>query len=246
LPFCGLVGRLQTLKVLDGLLFEHAPTVLERAHLHNVIEQEPWLFGEEFSTHVSDQSLTALLRAHVALLGREGLDADPVTDHAGRSRRIDFMFGRALEQNRNRREHLVVEIKRPSIVIGRDQINQIEDYARAVARDPRFDTNTVEWDFLLIGTKLDDHAEDKASQRDKPRGLVDEPAGRRYRIWVKTWAEILQECQHRLKFIREQLRYDPDTDEALSYFRRAYPDYLPAHLRAPQTDTSQDAGEDVA
>jgi len=75
-----VTGRLEFLAGLEMLLFDpgHAPKVLERAHLHKMIESEPWLFGEEFAMHVSDRGLTALLQAHIAL--RQGAKAIPFLD----------------------------------------------------------------------------------------------------------------------------------------------------------------------
>ncbi len=159
-----VTGRLEFLAGLEMLLFDpgHAPKVLERAHLHKMIESEPWLFGEEFAMHVSDRGLAALLEAYIGLLGREDLVTEPVTDDDGKPRRIDFLFGRALELNRNRREHLVVEIKRPSVVVGRDEMLQIEDYSAAVVADSRFDIETVDWDFVLVATDLDARGESRA------------------------------------------------------------------------------------
>ena len=74
-------------------------------------------------------------------------DADPIGEH--RLRVIVPRFGRALELNRARREHLVVEIKRPLITIDRTEMDQIENYAQAVINDARFDLETVQWDFVL-------------------------------------------------------------------------------------------------
>ncbi len=227
-----VTGRLEFLAGLELLLFEtdHAKQVLERTHLHPIVENSPWLFGEEFSMHVSDQTLTTLLKAHLDLLERAELVSEPVTDLRGiQLRRIDFMFGRAIELNRGHREHLVVEIKRPTTVIGRSEIAQIEDYAEAVVRDNRFDSPSVRWEFVLLGTELDEHAKRRANQRDKPRGLIHD-GDNSVRVWVKSWAEILQECKHRLKFIRNQLQYDPDADQALAYLRITYPDYVPKSI----------------
>lgn len=240
-----VTGRLRFIAGLELLLFDptNAPKVLERAHLHKMIENEPWLFGEEFATHVSDRSLTTLLEAHLDVLGRDGFVSEVVADEDGKSRRIDFLFGRALELNRARREHLVVEIKRPSITIGRKEMDQIEDYARAVIDDARFDLETVQWDFVLVTTELSDLAKGRVYRSEQPRGLLFEPAPGA-RIWVRTWAEIVSECKHRLKFIRDQLEYDPDADQAVVYLRDTYPDYVPDYLAATvDTDASVNDSE---
>jgi hypothetical protein len=230
-----VTGRLDFIASLELLLFdpENAPAVLERTHLHKLIENEPWLFGEEFSTHVSDRSLTALLAAHLNLLGRDEFVSEPVTDADGKPRRIDFLFGRALELNSDRREHLVVEIKRPTLVIDRAEMDQIEDYARAVVADTRFDLETVAWDFVLIGTSLSELAVSRSNQPNRERGLFLE-LGLNVRIWVRTWAEIINGCKHRLKFVRDKLEYDPDSDQAVAYLREKYPDYVPGHLAERQ------------
>lgn len=62
-----------------------------------------------------------------------------------------------------------------------------------------------------------------------PRGLIHE-GDNGIRIWLKRWSEIIGECKHRLRFIRDQLQYDPGADQAIAYLRDRYPDYLPADL----------------
>ena len=225
-----VTNRLELINSLQTLLFddEHAPKVLERSHLHKIIEGEPWLFGEEFATHVSDRSLTSLLEAHREILGHSGEEVESVTDEQGRFRRIDFMFGRSLETNRSRREHLVVEIKRPTVVLGRKEMDQIEDYMGAVISASAFDVDSTAWDFILIGTSMDEVVRRRITQENKPKGLMlDNPDAR---VWVRTWAEILDGCRHRLGFIREHLKYDPTMEQAVGYLRREYPEYLPEHL----------------
>jgi hypothetical protein len=226
--------RLDMLAGLNHLLFspEAQKTVLETAHLHRILEGAAWLFGEEFALHVSDQTLTTLLIRHLDLLERSDLfDNSPVTDAEGGDRRIDFMFGRALELNQNVREHLVVEIKRPSLRVGRKEVGQIEDYARAVAGDSRFERESTRWEFVLLGVEFKPEAEERRRQAGKPRGLISDPEGGNFRVWLRTWGEVLTECEHRMKFIRRELSYDPTSDEALAFLRSTYPDSLPEALR---------------
>lgn len=229
--------RLSLLQGLRTLIFdsEISGTVLERAHLHNVIGEAPWIFGEEYATHVSDQSLTALLKEHIAILERDALIGDAVLDDEGKSRRIDFMFGRALELHINRREHLVVEIKRPSVTLRRAEFAQIEDYARVITEDSRFDREAVSWTFVLVGRDVHREVEHRTRSKGKPLGLIADPDGGP-EIWVRTWAQIFEECDHRLKFIRNELAYDPTSEEALEFMRVTYPEFLPESVRSPQGD----------
>ena len=233
-----VTGRLEFIAGLELLLFDNdtAPTVLERTHLQEIIGLEPWLFGEEFALHVSDKGLTALLEAHVDLLGRDRLGLDPVVDSEGRVRRIDFMFGRSLEHARDRREHLVVEIKRPTVTIGRQELSQIEDYARAVSADPRFDKDTTEWDFVVVSTELDEYVVERASQPNKQKGLAFESSDGRIRVWAVRWNAVISDARHRLKFVRDQLEYDPGVDEAVSYLQQNYPEFVPDEVASVDTE----------
>ena len=227
-----ITGRIEFVAGLEMMLFDTqiAPEVLERAHLQEIIGAEPWLFGEEYALHVSDKGLTALLQAHLGLLGRAESGLEAVRDDEGRVRRVDFMFGRSLEFNRDRREHLVVEIKRPTVTLTRDELNQIEDYARAVAADNRFDKDSTEWDFVVVSTEMDTYVSERASQPNKPVGLAFESPDGRIRVWARRWNTIIGDARHRLKFVRDQLEYDPEADEVVTYLVENYPEFVPAAI----------------
>ena len=150
---------------------------------------------------------------------------EPVRDERGKIQIVDIALGRALRLNQNRREHLVVELKRPSVILGRDEITQIEGYAAAVASDPRFNRTEVQWDFVLAGNDWDEFAALRANQRDKPAGLILDSDG--LRVWVKTWSQLIAENEHRLKFVQASLEYMPDEDQALEYLRQTHSKYLP-------------------
>ena len=62
------------------------------------------------TTSSDDESLTNVLRRHLAYLKRDELAAEKVTDEHGRTRIVDLMLAKSLEHAANRREHLVVEL----------------------------------------------------------------------------------------------------------------------------------------
>ena len=227
-----IADRLDFLAGLEVLLFdpESNATLLERSQLHRILVNETWIFGEEFNLMADDESLTTVLKHHLARLGRDELAPEqPVLDEQGKPRIVDLLLGRALRQNREKREHLVVELKRPNVKLGSNELTQIERYALAVTRDPRFDKTEVEWDFLLIGNEWDELAEQRASQTGKPAGQISESQG--VRVWVKTWGQLFAENEHRLKFVQESLEYAPTRDQALEYLRKTHSKYLPPPLQ---------------
>lgn len=138
------------------------------------------------------------------------------------------MLARSLKQNRNRREHLVIELKAPSVPIGDEELLQINKYATAVAQDPRFNTVDVRWDFYVVSAKVTGTALLQQESDDRPYGQVTNAKG--VRVWVLTWAEVLEAADHRLKFVKEHLGYQPDEKRALEYLRETHAKYLPPEL----------------
>jgi hypothetical protein len=119
----------------------------------------------------SEKTLEEVLALHIDKLREYNAD-DPVLredDHLGR---VDLMFSRMVQPRHDERDHLVVELKRPSQPINSKILSQAESYAMAVAEDPRFLKAKTRWRFVVVSNKMDDHAKRKANQRERRKGLV--------------------------------------------------------------------------
>lgn len=225
-----IADRLEFLRGLESLVLDPdlSKVVKERSQLHRILAGETWVFGEEFALAADDETLTTVLKRHAAILGREELAPDEVLDHEGKRRIVDLMLARSLEQNRNRREHLVIELKAPKVPIGPEEASQIENYATAVSQDERFSTVDVEWDFYVVSTKVRGAPDLRRQSENAPYGQIMNAKG--VRVWIYTWAEIIQDAAHRLKFVQQQLDYQPDEDQAFAYLRKTHAKYLPAQV----------------
>lgn len=237
-----ITDRLDFLRALEEMVFEPAVKgrVLERTQLHRMLATETWVFGEEYHLVADDESLTNVLRRHLRYLERCELAPAPVTDEQGRTRIVDLMLAKSLEEAQNRREHLVIELKAPSVNIGHKELDQIRDYATAVAKDPQFDKATTRWDFWIVSTDMKEVAHRQASQRNREPGLVDEYDDLNVRIWAETWGQITRDARHRLKFLRGQLDYTSSRDEAVEYLHRRHADFVPEPLRTEEEGAADD------
>jgi hypothetical protein len=225
--------RVDFLRGLELLVFPEADTevIRERTQLHRLVAENTWMFGEEFNLSVDDQSLTEVLRQHCEDLEIEILDDAPVVREDGSEGVIDLMLSRAIPQTRkDKREHLVVELKRPTVKIGAKELAQVESYALAVARDKRFQRTDVEWHFWCLSDDLTDLVASKSRQPNQPEGLITQLEDGRVKIWVRTWSEILQNARGRLAFFQERLELQADRTNALGYLRETYAKYLPDPL----------------
>jgi hypothetical protein len=85
---------------------------------------------------------------------------------------------------------------------------------------------------------------------DSQRRQLGQPYGRaqiteRFEIWVRTWAEVIGDAQHRHKFVQRSLDYTADHDSGIEYMRRKHSQFLPdvmfATDEAPLAGTFTDA-----
>jgi hypothetical protein len=114
-----IADRLEFLQGLEALVFDgdlkHA--VRERTQLHRIVAENAWMFGEQYNLSVDDQSLTEVLKKHVAARNREVEIDEPVVRADGSRGIVDLMFSRNIQlAGSEHREHLVVELKRPDSI----------------------------------------------------------------------------------------------------------------------------------
>lgn len=239
-----IANRLDFIEALKIMVFEPAlkGKLKERSQLHRILAAETWMFGEEYNLTTDDQTLTTALKQHIGLLGRDELAvAAPVLDEDGKERVIDLLLARRVEQAHNRREHLVIELKAPSVKVGPDEITQIKKYAYTVADDSRFNMTDVKWDFVVVSSQLNAFALKEAVQFQREPGLVSVTEDGKVRVWIKTWAQIVGDAEHRHKFVQGALHYTPGAEDALAYLRDVHARFLPKELDAVPVDAE---GED--
>jgi hypothetical protein len=126
--------------------------------------------------------------------------------------RVDSFMGRELPKgNRQHREYLLVELKRPSKIVARKELDQLEDYVNAIVGQPDYVNTTTTWNFFLVTTESAADVAPRLNQVNRPPGLyIDGPS---YKVWVKSWAELFRDCEARLDFVQEKLKIEVSDDE---------------------------------
>lgn len=208
-----IADRVVMLETLKGMVFNpvHRATVKERGQLDALIKDNTWIFGEHFHITMHEAGLTRVIE-RVADENRSKRPKGKVTQPDGRSGRTDCFLGKSVPHpDQNKREYLVIELKRPSIVVGRKETNQVEDYVRALRSQLDFKHTDTFWHFYLVTGEYGDDIKDHLTQDGRPLGVFLEKDN--YKIWIKTWSELIRECEGRLKFIQDQLKIDISDDE---------------------------------
>lgn len=226
-----VVGRLRFLDTLEEMLFGSLKNTLnEPRQLHRVLAEEMWIFGEQFHLGADEKSLRNVLKAHIDILGRSEVVHD-VKLLDGKDARFDLLLWTKIPTKENHVEHLVIELKRPGIPLGQEEIGQIEKYAFAVARDSRFDKRKTDWKFLLIGNELDEFAQEKCNVRDRAFGHIH--AGNP-NVHVAKWSSVLAEARWRYEFFRKELALELAEDDALGYLREKHGDLFTNDWSVPK------------
>lgn len=224
-----IADRLKFLEALRFILFdfEAKDKLKERTQLHKILEQNTWIFGEEYNLWASDKDLTTVLKAHRERLDNSLVIDDPVKV-VNRSRGIvDLMLSRAQRRHRaNDIEHLVIELKAPKVKLNAEHLTQLEDYALAVEEDPRF--NRIEglrWHFWIVSDEYNNQIAARIKNGPDPQRRLVQKGGR-IAVGVKTWGEILEENHARLQFVKEKLEHNVDEGQALTYLRDRHREFL--------------------
>lgn len=248
-----ITDRLEFLASLEAIVNERdlKKVVKERSQLHRILANETWVFREEYALVGDDQTLRTVLRNNLALLGGEvvtveDVETAEVVDEKGKSRVIDLMLSKVITQRQEHREHIVIELKRPSVHIGTDELAQIENYAMTVANDTRFAGTDTRWEFWIIGDQLTPAVAMRAQQTGREPGVTlqtDTPLNMVVR--ALPWAHIIRNAKHRLQFVKESLDYDPSTEAGLDYLRTRHAQYLPTIVLNASAVAGSEAREPV-
>lgn len=229
-----VADRLKLIMGLQTILYgdDYKRNLKERTQLHRIVAQNAWLFGEEWSISVNDQSLTQVLKAHRHHLG-DDIQIDEPVKHVSKSRGIvDLMLSRTIRRyGAKNPTHLVVELKAPKVIITTKEIDQIMGYARSVSVDPRFDKTGTEWDFWIISTEM--NADVNFRIGEKHGLLLDKPG---FKIRVKLWSEVLEENRSRMQFYKELIEFDATEGKALTHLSERYKELLAGVVEVDDTE----------
>lgn len=215
--------RLDLVQAFEHILFDKdwKKRLLERTQLHRLLVHELWVLSEEYALATDDEGLQRVLQQHLRILERDELAPEvDVKQIDGTDGIPDLMLSRRRRVDRSQFEHLVVELKRPSLRLGQTEIGQIQKYAITVAADERFNTQRVSWMFILLGNEFDRLGQELSSIDGLPPGCTYRRGG--VSVWVRTWADVLADTKARYEFFREQLELEASATQGMECLTAKY------------------------
>lgn len=208
--------RLKVIECLKLLVFDLRKFTTERGQIQTIVENNYWLFGEGYQLVTADESFEKLLAKYLYVLDGKPVPKEAEKTHIENSeanRRPDiFMCRHKLDVSGNIadevEEHIIVELKRPSVNVGIEQYRQIEDYFRLIKKEPRFSSSTRKWCFYVVSSVVDDEIKDryKSFKNYNKRYLVYKEDS--YEIYAMTWDDVFQEFKLKNQYVLGKLKFD--------------------------------------
>lgn len=199
-----LKNRYRNVEILKQLVFKKDLHANERDHVQKIVEENYWLFGEEYHLVSKDVTLQKSLEEYLYLL--DGMTKEVKFEGEDKNKRMDIFI--CQKKNDGKKiKNVIVELKSPTVKLGRDQCNQVDDYRKAILNEPKFKTNNTDWIFILVGTDFlnDGYVEDqlKNSINHGENNLIFKADN--FKIYAKTWADIFSDFELNYNFLTTEL-----------------------------------------
>ncbi|WP_288446030.1 ATP-binding protein [uncultured Chryseobacterium sp.] len=225
-----LEGRKNTISVIQRLVFDLAKFTNERDHIQVLVENNYWLFGEQYHLISADENFEKTLNNYMFFLEEEerlklekGEGSSPkreerkkaIIESKEKLKRPDIFICRknASQEFLDDEENIIVELKRPSVVVGKTQYDQIENYIRFIVKEPKFNSDMRRWKLILIGKEVDEYIKDQyESHKSKGKRFLVQ-AVRNYEIYAYTWDDIVKTFDHRHRFLLDKIGYKDNFEQ---------------------------------
>lgn len=215
-------NRLIVIEGLKKLVKDNEKFTTERDHIQRIIEENYWLFGEQYSLVAADKPFTTALMEYTYKLDGQAEKGNFTAEDARRRPDIFICRGQALPHyiySSFLEEQIIVELKRPSVVIGKEQFRQIEDYRDIIFKETIFKSQQRKWIFIVVGKEVDDYIKGQyKSFADKNRPMLVHYQDN-FEMYAMTWDDVFMMFENREHFILEKLQFDKQTihDEVEAY-----------------------------
>ena len=198
--------RLKVVEDLKQIVFKPELKANEKDHVQAIIENHYWIFGEEYHLVTAEEPdfEEALRRYRFEIYGE--------TDTVGltspdKQKEMDIF---AIRQNKlsTNIEHIVVELKHPSINLGEKELSQVKRYSRVIVSDDRFNASNMQWRFYLVGNGFtnDKYIEGEIGSHKQNGDDFLVHSVDNVKIYVMKWSEIITSLEIRFNFLLDKLK----------------------------------------
>lgn len=188
----------------------------ERSQLHKIVEDELWLFGENYNGTPklwSDKKIgNILIELREKYFEYEPSNKDEnliELDERGLNDITDLFFFNEKITDSDVKEIMVVELKAPKCAISKKELNQIDEYAFTIEQHSALPNEKVKYKLILISSRLTKYAKSQVKSRrltfpDNPF-LYDRKTEKNIEVYVMEWSELIEQNNRKLSYLANKL-----------------------------------------
>lgn len=212
-----VADKIEFLEFLHELTYgEISKHLKERSQLHKIVEDELWLFGENYNGTPklwSDKKIGNILTE----LREKYLDYEPTEeddnlielDERGLNDITDLFFFNEKITDSDVKEIMVVELKSPKCAISKKELNQIDEYAFTIEQHSALPSEKVKYKLILISSRLTKFGKSQVKSRrltfpDNPF-MYDKKTEKNIEVYVMEWSELIQQNNRKLGYLANKL-----------------------------------------
>ena len=213
----------------------------ERSQLHKIVENELWLFGENYNGTPklwSDKKigniLTELRNKHLNYIPtKEDKNLIEVSND-GLNDITDLFFFSEKITDSGTKEIMIVELKAPNCAISEKEINQINRYAFTIEQHFALPSDKVKYKLILISSKLTKFAKSQTKSRrkvypDNPF-LYEIKTEKNIEVYIMEWAELIEQNNRKLGYLSNKL--DVKDKSVKTKFEEGYKELIDEKISA--------------
>lgn len=210
--------RSEVIESLKSLVFDFDEYTNERNHIQKIMEQNYWIFGEEYYMVTADKPFEKALSEYLYKLDGYKNIQEYKIDNPQKNRRMDiFLAGKRplmVHQNSTiKEENIILELKAPKVVIGAEIFRQIEDYMELIRNQPQFNSSSRQWKFYAISNEVDNFIKGKYEEYvDRGYPFLVKSV-KNYQIFIMTWDDVFKNFEYRYNFIYDKLKLNKESIE---------------------------------
>ena len=207
-----LQDRLKVVQGLKEIVFDDKQFAKEVEHIQEVVENHYWLFGEQYSLITAAEPDFELALKGL-LIKTKGDDSKITIEHEDKNKEMDIYMVRQ-DRRGNVTENVVVELKRPTVPLGEEQLSQVKKYMRVIKSDDRFNASNVKWTYFLVGNRFNrnGYIQDEIESH-KTLGephLVHADRNGNNKIYVLTWGDVFDSFSLRHDYLVSKLELEKE------------------------------------
>jgi hypothetical protein len=233
-----VTDRISTIHAIEEIITndELRRSTKEKDHLHRLVAENTWMFGEEFAITLSEIGLTKA----IAELSGCKLDENTgaVTRKDGKTGRLDILLPRAAKRSVGDGElHLIVELKRPSHALTMQDYVQVHSYASTLCQHRLFKDTKTKWRFWLLGGSIADDLKFQLESPDRESGCAHRFENGE--IWVKSWGQVIKANFEVMEFYRSRLDLAASQEDIKHKLAEMYEKVLPGRRQPTNPDQNK-------